>query len=270
MNTDCGGASAAPQWTAPLFWIMTESRTIKGGNANLMKKSQGHDIAKKSLLLASLPEGVSEMLLADASQREFSRGETIFLQGEQAQVIHLVLEGWVKLYRVAANGNEAVVNVFTRGQSFGEAVAFQLRPYPVSAEAVTDCFLIQFPARSLVATIKREPEVALAVIAATFQHLHDLVGQVEQIKAQTGAQRVAGFLIKLSSCDSGSCVVTLPYDKALIAGRLGMKPESLSRAFAKLKGFGVHMSRHHARIDDMDALSQFAKQDPADAWGRAL
>ncbi|MET4102671.1 CRP-like cAMP-binding protein [Roseovarius sp. MBR-78] len=243
---------------------------MQDGDATPMKKSQSHDIARRSLLLSSLPEPVIDMLLADATQRDFTRGETIFLQGEQAQVIHLVLEGWVKLYRVAANGNEAVVNVFTKGQSFGEAVAFQLRPYPVSAEAVTDCSVLQFSARSLVTTIKREPEVALAMIAATFQHLHDLVGQVEQIKAQTGAQRVAGFLIKLCSRDTGSCMVTLPYDKALIAGRLGMKPESLSRAFAKLKGVGVHMARHHARIDDVDALSQFAEQDPADAWGKAL
>ena len=243
---------------------------MQSGHANLMKKSQSHDIARQSLLLATLPEPIVDMLLADAVQHNYARGETIFLQGEQAQVIHLVLEGWVKLYRVAANGNEAIVNVFTKGQSFAEAVAFQLRPYPVSAEAVTDCSILQFSAHSLVSIIKREPEVALAVIAATFQHLHDLVGQVEQIKAQTGAQRVAGFLIKLCHCDGGSCMVTLPYDKALIAGRLGMKPESLSRAFAKLKDLGVHMSRHHARIDDMDTLSQFVEQDPADAWGRAL
>jgi len=235
-----------------------------------MNRSESYEIAKQSLLLATLPDTVVNGLLADASQRDFARGETIFLQGEQAQVIHLVLEGWVKLYRVAANGNEAVVNVFTRGHSFGEAVAFRLRPYPVSAEAVTDCTLLQISARTLISIIKREPEVAVAVMAATFQHLHELVSQVEQIKAQTGAQRVAGFLIRLCSCDTGGCMVTLPYDKALIAGRLGMKPESLSRAFAKLKSVGVHVSRHHARIDDVDALSQYAERDPADAWGKAL
>lgn len=235
-----------------------------------MNRSESYEIAKQSLLLATLPDAVVDGLLADASQRDFCRGETIFLQGEQAQFIHLLLEGWVKLYRVAANGNEAVVNVFTKGQSFAEAVAFQLRPYPVSAEAVSDCSILQFSARSLVSVIRREPDVALAVISATFQHLHDLVGQVEQIKAQTGAQRVAGFLIRLCSNDTGTCVVTLPYDKALIAGRLGMKPESLSRAFAKLKDVGVHMSRHHARIDDVEALGQFAEQDPADAWGKGL
>ena len=209
-------------------------------------------------------------MLTNASTREFARGETVFLQGEQASVVHVVLDGWVKLYRVAPNGNEAVVSVFTRCQSFGEAVAFRMMPYPVSAEAVTDCTLMLISAKRFISILQRQPEVAVAVLASTFQHLHDLVAQVEQIKSQTGAQRVADFLIRLCGCASGSCKVTLPYDKVLIAGRLGMKPESLSRAFAKLKPVGVHVSNHHATIEDIEALREYSEQDPANAWGRAL
>jgi CRP-like cAMP-binding protein len=129
---------------------------------------------------------------------------------------------------------------------------------------------LQISARRFIAMLQREPEVAIAVVASTFQHLHELVVQVEQIKSQTGAQRVANFLIRLCICKSGSCVVTLPYDKLLIAGWLGMKPESLSRAFSKLKPVGVRISRHHATIDDIKMLQAYAEQDPADAWSKAL
>lgn len=235
-----------------------------------MTKVEDQDTARNSLLLTGLPEPVVRKLLSDAVTSSFARGETVFLQGETAQVIHIVLEGWVKLYRVSANGNEAVVNIFTRGQSFGEAVAFRLKPYPVSAEAVTDCRLLQISARTFTSILHQEPEVAVSVLAATFHHLHELVGQLEQIKAQTGAQRVAAFLIGLCDARSGACVVRLPYDKALIAGHLGMKPESLSRAFSKLKGAGVRVSRHHASIEDIATLKDYAEQDPADAWSRAL
>lgn len=235
-----------------------------------MKKSEGRDIARRSLLMRPLPSDIAEVLLSDASTREYARGETIFLQDEKAIVVHVVIEGWVKLYRITPNGNETVVDVFTRGQSFGEAVAFRMKPYPVSAEAVTDCTLLQISAPRFIKMLRREPEVAIAVVASTFQHLHDLVGQIEQIKSQTGAQRVAHFLIRLCTCKSGSCVVTLPYDKLLIAGRLGMKPESLSRAFAKLKKVGVQITRHHATIDDIERLQAYAEQDPANAWSKAL
>lgn len=235
-----------------------------------MHKTELHDIARDSVLLRSLPVAVADRLLADARFWDVTRGETVFLQGDRAQVIHVVLDGWVKLYRVSPNGNEAVVNVFTRGHSFGEAVAFRQQPYPVSAEAVSDCTLALISARSFISILEHEPELSLAVIASTFAHLHDLVAQVEQIKAQTGAQRVADFLIRLSNCETGSCEVTLPYDKALIAGRLGMKPESLSRAFYKLKAVGVGVSRHHATIEDIKLLQDYAAKDPADSWSKSL
>ncbi|GGO62308.1 cAMP-binding domain of CRP or a regulatory subunit of cAMP-dependent protein kinases [Roseovarius pacificus] len=234
-----------------------------------MAHLQNIDAAHDSLLLRNLPAPIVETLLSDAVKRNYGRGETLFLQGETAQSIHVVLNGWVKLYRVGPNGNEAVVNVFTRGHSFGEAIAFRSGDYPVSAEAVTDCTILLISARSFISTMRKEPDVALAVLASTFQHLHELVSQVEQIKAQTGAQRVAEFLLKLCECPEGECIVTLPYDKVLIAGRLGMKPESLSRAFAKLKPVGVTISRNHAAIKDIGALRDYAEEDPAAAWNKA-
>lgn len=228
------------------------------------------EIARGSLLLQSMPEEISDALLKGSTTRNAGRGETLFLQGETAQVIHIVLDGWVKLYRISPNGNEAVVNVFTRGSSFGEAVAFRHGEYPVSAEAVTDCTLLQISAASFIAMMKERPEICVSVLSATFQHLHSLVAQIEQIKAQTGAQRVAEFLLGLCNQEAGSCVVTLPYDKVLIAGRLGMKPESLSRAFSKLRPHGVRIAKNHAAIDDIEQLRDYADEDPAAAWNKAL
>lgn len=228
------------------------------------------DAALGSVLLRSLPEDVRDDILKDASVHRYGRGETLFLQGEISRSIHVVLDGWVKLYRVGPSGNEAVVEVFPRGHSFGEAVALRGDAYPVSAEAVTDCKVLQISARSLVSTMRREPEVMLSMMASAFQHLHELVSQVEQIKAQTGAQRVAEFLLGLCDATTGQCVVTLPYDKVLIAGRLGMKPESLSRAFNKLKSVGVRVGRNHASIDNIEALRSYAEEDRAAAWSKSL
>ncbi len=225
-------------------------------------------LARRSLLLSPVPDRVADTVLASARLRRFDRGATIFLQGESASAIYIVAEGWVKLYRIAPNGAEAVVGVFTRGASFGEAVAFRHDTYPVAAEAVTDVGLIRIEADVFLRQIRESPEIAIAILSATFAHLHDLVAQVEALKAQTGAQRVAEFLLELASCDSGACEVTLPYDKTLIAGRLGMKPESLSRAFARLREQGVSMRQNVAAIADIATLREFAEEDPAGAWNR--
>jgi CRP/FNR family transcriptional regulator, dissimilatory nitrate respiration regulator len=225
-------------------------------------------LARRSLLLASTPEHVAKSVLDSARVRSFSRSATIFLQGEQASAVYIVADGWVKLYRIAPSGTEAVVAVFTKGASFGEAVAFRHDSYPVSAEAVTDCTLIRIEADVFLSQIRENPEVAIAILSATFVHLHGLVAQVEALKAQTGAQRVAEFLLELASCPNGACEVTLPYDKVLIAGRLGMKPESLSRAFARLKDQGVTIRQNHAMIDDIGALRDYVEEDPALAWSK--
>ena len=225
-------------------------------------------LVRKSVLSSSMPEALAESGLANARQREFDRGATIFLQGERASAIYLVAEGWVKLYRIAPNGAEAVVSVFTKGASFGEAVAFRHDTYPVAAEAVTDCRLIRIEADAFLRSIRENPELAISILSATFAHLHALVAQVEALKAQTGAQRVAEFLLELSSCESGACEVTLPYDKVLIAGRLGMKPESLSRAFARLREQGVTVRQNVAEIQDVAVLRDYVEEDPALAWSK--
>lgn len=225
-------------------------------------------LARRSLLLASAPEAVAKSVLDSARVRQFSRGETIFLQGERASAIYIVAEGWVKLYRIAPSGAEAVVGVFTKGSSFGEAVAFRHDTYPVAAEAVTDCTLIRIEADAFLRQIRENPEVAISILSATFVHLHGLVAQVEALKAQTGAQRVAEFLLELAPCPEGACEVTLPYDKVLIAGRLGMKPESLSRAFARLKEQGVTIRQNTAQIEDLGALRDYVEEDPALAWSK--
>ena len=227
-------------------------------------------IARHSLILANASDDLAEKLLAGARAAAYSRGETIFLQGEPARAIFIVAEGWVKLYRIAPTGAEAVVGVFTKGRSFGEAVAFRSDVYPVAAEAVTDCTLIRLETDAVLRVLRSEPELMLAVLAATFAHLHGLVAQVEALKAQTGAQRVAEFLLELCPCEDGACTVTVPYEKVLIAGRLGMKPESLSRAFGRLKEAGVTIRQNHAAISDIGTLRNFAEEDPAIAWSKAL
>jgi len=227
------------------------------------------DCASRSLLFASMPEDLRTTLMERSVVRNHPHGASLFLQGEPAHHVYVVLWGWVKLFRIAHGGTEAIVGVFTRGQSFAEAVAFRDDVYPVNGEAVTDCRLLQLRAGIVLEMMKYRPEIGTAILSATFQHLHELVGQVEQLKAQTGAQRVAEFLLQLCRVEAGSCTVTLPYDKVLIAGRLGIKPESLSRAFVRLGDAGVTIRQNHAMIADIARLRDFVEQDRAEFWRKA-
>ncbi len=231
-------------------------------------KPEHIEVTRRAIMFAGLSEPIQAEILAGAREKHFERGATIFLQGEDADAFYIVADGWVKLYRIAPSGAEAVVGVFARGRSFGEAVALRNSIYPVSAEAVTDCTLVRIDAAVILRVLRDDPQVAVSIIAAAFSHLQSLVTQVESLKAQTGAQRVAEFLLELAKCETGACQVTLPYDKVLIAGHLGMKPESLSRAFAKLRDHGVRVRHNQANIANIEALREYAAEDPANAWSR--
>lgn len=225
--------------------------------------------ASGAVLFSSLPQELTDAILRLATSRHCMRGETIFVQGDVAENIYVVLSGWVKLFRITQTGAEAVVGVFTKGQSFGEAVALEGASYPVTAEAVTDARLLSVRAGIICTMMRERPEVAMAIVASTFRHLHALVAQVEQLKLHTGAQRVAEFLLELCDRESGACTITLPYDKTLIAGRLGMQPQSLSRAFNRLEEQGVKIAHNMASIADIEKLRQYILEDRSAPWRKA-
>jgi CRP-like cAMP-binding protein len=206
------------------------------------------------------PETV-EHIIAPATAVMHKAQECIFRQGDPATAFFITISGWVKLYRITQAGEETVLHTMTKGDSFAEAVAFTGNRYPATAEAVTDARIVRIPADHIVRCIRESPDIALAMVASTSQHLHHLVQQVEQLKAQSGVQRVAEFLATLAANEHGSCVVALPYDKVLIAARLGLKPESLSRAFAKLRSIGVEVHASHVVVGDIARLRQLAADD---------
>jgi CRP-like cAMP-binding protein len=208
------------------------------------------------------PETV-EHIITPASAVNLGAHQPLFRQGDPATAFFIVIDGWVKLYRITLSGDETVIHILTKGDSFAEAVAFTGARYPATAEAVTDARIVRIPADHIVRCIRESPDIALAMIASTSQHLHHLVQQVEQLKAQSGVQRVAEFLASLAPLDHGSCVIALPYDKVLIAARLGIKPESLSRVFAKLRSIGVTVHLSHVAISDVTKLRQLASEERA-------
>lgn len=201
------------------------------------------------------------LLLKDARVQEHAAGAVLFVQGDDAVACYVVLDGWVKLYRSTMIGEEAVISVPTTRQSFAEAPALVGGKYPVSAQSVTPTRLIWIPADGLRRTMLADPEICMSMLASTLRHLHLLVREIEHLKARTGAQRVAEFLLSLAPRESGAVRVTLPYDKTLIAGRLGIKPESLSRAFLKLRDHGVSVERAHVFIASLDRLRSFSEQE---------
>ncbi len=215
---------------------------------------------RRCTLFDGLDPQMVDRLIAPATVTSLDKGETLFRQGDPASAVFIVVEGWVKLYRITAAGEEAVIYLFAKGDNFAEAVAFTGQPYPAMAETASKARIVRISASHVIRCIREVPEIALAIIGSMSLHLHRLLAELEQLKAQTGVQRVAEFLVSLAGVDRGGCTILLPYDKALIAGRLGLTPESLSRAFAKLRSLGVEVQASHVLVHEVARLREYGQR----------
>jgi len=228
------------------------------------------EIIRATPLFGAMSRDAALSLIGDETPRHFEKGAVIFHQGEPATSFFVLLDGWVKLFRVTPDGDEVVLGVFRRGETFAEAAMFLAGHYPVTAEAVTSGRLLRVNGETLRARIREQPDFALSMLASASHHLKSLVEQIEQINVMTAPQRVASFLTRLCSCKQGECKVELPYEKALIAGRLGMKPGSLSRALANLRPHGVTVDRDQVSIADVQHLAKYVESGEREDDGNAV
>jgi len=216
-------------------------------------------IVRSTPLFGALTQDVAQSIIGNQAVRSYEKDVQLFQQGEPATGFYVVLDGWVKLYRMTPDGSETVVGVFRRGETFAEAAIFLGGRYPVSAQPVTPSRLLRVDGEVLRGRIREQPELALSMLASASYHLKALVEQIEKIKLLSAPQRMADFLVGLCPVREGSAIIELPYEKALIANRLGMKPESLSRALAKLRPLGVSVDRGRVAVADIELLSRFVE-----------
>ncbi len=221
-------------------------------------ESPDWQLIRRLTLFEGLGSGMLERLLDPARVVCPGRGDQLFARGERAAWFYVVLMGWVKIFRTTAEGRESVVHVFTRGESFAEAAIFAGGDYPVSAIAATPARLLAVPADPFLAILEQEPRVARNMLAAMSRHLRELVMALEQLQAHSASQRLATFLLGLVSSEHEAADLHLPIDKGLIAARLGMKPETLSRALAALREEGLEISGERVHVPDVGHLRWIA------------
>jgi CRP-like cAMP-binding protein len=228
-------------------------------DASLME-AEDWQIVRSTPLFGTMPKEVTVRLVGSSGPKIYEKGALLFQQGDPANAFYVILDGWVKIARLTPEGGEAVVGMFRRGETFAEAAMFLGGRYPANAEVVTPSRLLKIDGDNLRRNIRENSDLALCMLASASHHLKFLVEQIEQIKLLSAPQRIADFLIQQCRTRCGSCVVVLPYEKALIASRLGMKPESFSRAIGRLRKLGVSVDHEFVSISDVGTLIAFVEK----------
>jgi CRP/FNR family transcriptional regulator, dissimilatory nitrate respiration regulator len=215
------------------------------------------ELIRRTPLLGGLDQRALAELLEHAAVRRFENNAILFLQDEPATSFYVVLDGWVRLYRETAEGQESTIAILTRGESFAEATLFLGGTYPVTAAVVDRARLLMIRGQPFLRQLHANPDLALNMLASMSVHLRRLVRQVEQLTVRSSTERLADFLLRLAPTHERSATIELPWDKALVATRLGMRPETLSRSLAKLRDVGVEAHGAQITIREVEALRQY-------------
>lgn len=200
-------------------------------------------------------------IAAGTREKRLTKGEMLFHKGDAPRGFYLIVFGQIKLAFPSTQGNEKVVEIIGPRQSFGEAVMFMDRPYPVFAESLGDTLLLNIPKSAVFELLERDASFARRMLAGLSLRLHSLVQDVESYSQRSSSQRVIGYLLEHAAQVGGSegeTAVALPTSKQVIASRLNLTPETLSRVFHDLAEAGLISVHGKAiTIHDQNRLRQF-------------
>lgn len=177
-------------------------------------------------------------MVAATHEVRADKGKLLFQRGTPCEGMYLVVFGVVKLAVSGVQGVEKIVELVRAGESFGEAVMFLNRPFPIMAQTLEDSLPLYVEAAAIDNLLAQDPKFARRLLAGLSVRLHALVRDVESYSTQNAAQRVIGYLLQSVSTEHGesegdiathATTVSLPVNKNLIASRLNLTPETLSR-----------------------------------------
>lgn len=217
------------------------------------------DLLRQVPLFDELSEADIDRVSRYTREKRLAKGELLFQRGDPAHGFYFVVTGRVKLAFSSAQGNEKVVEVIGLRQSFGEAVMFMNRPHPVFAEALVDSLLLHIGQNVVSELIDQDSSFARKLLAGLAIRLHSMVRDVETYSLRSGTQRVIGYLLQQSDqSGEGGRGFDLAVSKQVIASRLNLIPETLSRIFHDLSEAGLVTVRgKHITLHDPVRLTRY-------------
>ena len=183
-------------------------------------------------------------------------------QGAMPEALHVLLDGQVALSSTAADGTTALIEVLHPIDHFVLASVLSRLPYLMTARAVTRAQLLAIDAAGLLDLVEHEAQLANTLLRSVSREFRTMVRQVRDLKLRTAAQRLGCYLLaRVKDGEATRADFRLPFDKGLLAARLGCRQENLSRAFASLRAYGVETHGSRVILHDIPRLKALAVPD---------
>lgn len=222
----------------------------------MAQPSRATSLIERSPFFLTAGEAATAALLRASFTQLLPRGAVLFEQGEAAEFLHMTLEGSIGLQARDERGAATTVEIFGAGELYLVPAALLGLPYLASAVALTEVRVLMIPADAFREVMASSIPLNRATTELLARHWRLMVEQVVDLKLRSAEERLARFIARRVPEQSGAGCAMLPEPRTAIAGRLGMTPETLSRAMATLEKQGkLRRDADGAIVSDRLALS---------------
>jgi CRP/FNR family transcriptional regulator len=213
-------------------------------------------------MFGALDEAELGALAERAIEQRLSRGEVLFVAGEQARGIYVIIEGAVRAFRESLEGREQVIHVERAGATIAELPVFDDGPYPSTVAAEEDSVVLFLDKRDVQRLCLEHPKIALAALKVLAGRLRRCAELVEELSLQEVDQRLARLLLVEARARGQKRGRAIELDLVLtnqqIAARIGTVREVVSRALNRLQQNGlIEVDGRHVRIPDEESLAVY-------------
>lgn len=210
-------------------------------SAGMEPGSPLYETVRQHYLFAGLEQSAFDSLAAHVSAKQIEKGAVLFHRGDSAANFFYLDAGLIELNLIAASGEKKVLEVVSPGRTFAEAVAFMReQKYPVTAEALTESALCQIPINAYIDLVYTNPDACMRLLSDVCRHLHARVREIENLTVQNARSRLASYLLEhIVETDDDEATVRLELPRHVIASRLSIQPETLSRLLRNLVDEGI-------------------------------
>lgn len=200
-------------------------------------------------LLCPLFAGIAQEDLAPmlrclgGREKAVPKGSPVFLEGEPATHMGVVLTGTVQVVQQDYYGNRNVLSVLQPGDTFGEVFACAgLDSLPVSVLAASDCRVLLLDCRRVMTLCPHTCGFHNRLVQNLLQLISrknlEFTRKIRIMSQKTTREKLLAYLLSQAKAQ-GASQFTIPLDRQSLADYLGVERSAMSAEISKLKKAGV-------------------------------
>jgi CRP/FNR family transcriptional activator FtrB len=199
-----------------------------------------------------------ESLLDAALLQQFPTGVVLLHEGEPADFLHILLDGFVEIF-TEQNGVEWGVALIHPVSTFILAAVVSDQPYLNSARTLTDSRVLLIPSQCVRSVFDRDVAFARIVARELALAYRSSVKKLKGYMSRSSVERVANWILTEAQRSPAQGNIVIPFDRGTLASHIGTTRENLSRNLALLTERGIRVRGREIIIDDQNQLESFAR-----------